>query len=382
MRTTAFQRTKKIYPLTSVRFFGACYVVLHHTMPVFLPEFTSKMLLGSPKSFLTGSLFALPVSVSFFFVLSGYVLAVVYLRDGKRVDTRKFFVARFARIYPLFFVTLVLDTPHLLFDKVHRNGLVSGGGKTATVFLAHTAMLQGWAVRLHGIDGPNWSLSAEAFFYLCFPVIGFWLWKLRGVWIGVVAFCLYVGGQLLVLSLRPHTFSQMDLPLLHLPTFALGILLARLETLRLTREDVAPIRGWQANGVFTLVFFGLLLSVELSNRLPILDLLYTGLLAPVFAAMIWALSSTTTLVSRLLCADWLVALGNASFALYLIHTPMLHLFEFFHWESRPVAYSVYLLACGGLSLLSFYTFETPVRVWLVNRIHSRSLERTEEASIA
>jgi peptidoglycan/LPS O-acetylase OafA/YrhL len=351
-------------------------------MPVFLPTFTDKMLLRTPKSFLTGFLFALPVSVSFFFVLSGYVLAVVYLREGKQVDKRKFFVARFARIYPLFFVTLVLDTPPLLFDKIHRSGGAIGSVKTAAVFLGHIAMLQAWSVRFYGIDGPNWSLSAETFFYLCFPVLGFWLWKLRGAWVWVAAFCLYVGGQLLVLNLRPHPSSQMDLPLLHLSTFALGILLARWQTSRAKREDATPIRAWQASGLLAVVFVALLLSVKLTNSFSIIDLLYTGLLAPVFAAMIWALSSTTTLASRWLCADWLVALGNASFALYLIHTPMLHLFEFFHWQKQPGAYPIYLVTCVGLSVLSFTAFETPVRVWLVDRIHARSLETKKEVSVA
>jgi peptidoglycan/LPS O-acetylase OafA/YrhL len=109
---------------------------------------------------------------------------------------------------------------------------------------------------------------------------------------------------------------------------------------------------------------------------------FTGLLAPIFVGVIWALSNTTTLISRLLCAGWLVALGNASFALYLIHEPLFHLFEYFHWDGRATVYPVYLAVCVGLSLLSFYYFETPVRLWLLERFHSRSLETMEAASIA
>ena len=381
MRATTFQRTKKIYPLTSVRFFGALYVVFHHTAKDFSPAFYERMLVYAPRSLWTGVLFKLPASVSFFFLLSGYVLTVVYLRDGKRVDKGKFFAARFARIYPLYFVTLVLDTPHLLLDKVHRLGPAIGVVKTAGIFLGHTVMLKAWyGQRLRGIDDPNWSLSAETFFYLCFPMLGFALCKLQGARLWIVALCLYAGGQLLVVSVQAHPWLWV--PLLHLPTFALGVLLARWQSLQSRREEDSPSRTWRVYGVMALVGVCLSLGAAASSRFSIGSLLFTGLLAPVFAGLIWALSSADTLIARLLCASWLVALGNASFALYLIHTPMLHLFEYLHWTALPGIYPVYLALTIGLSLLSFYAFETPVRLRLLRWFHLRSLERLEEASIA
>jgi peptidoglycan/LPS O-acetylase OafA/YrhL len=82
-----------------------------------------------------------------------------------------------------------------------------------------------------------------------------------------------------------------------------------------------------------------------------------------------------------LSGSWLVALGNASYAIYLIHGPVLMLFLYFGWASR-LLYPVYLALCVGLSLLSFYYFETPVRMWLLERFHTRSLESIEVASIA
>jgi len=65
----------------------------------------------------------------------------------------------------------------------------------------------------------------------------------------------------------------------------------------------------------------------------------------------------------------------------LIHGPVLLLFLHFGWVSR-VVYPVYLALCVGLSLLSFFYFETPVRMWLLERFHSRSLETIEVSSIA
>jgi peptidoglycan/LPS O-acetylase OafA/YrhL len=91
-----------------------------------------------------------------------------------------------------------------------------------------------------------------------------------------------------------------------------------------------------------------------------------GLMAPVFAALVWALTVTPTRLSRWLCSTWLVALGNASYALYLIHMPLLSLFLQFHLVTH-LFYLLYLALCVGLSLLSFRYFETPARLWLLAR---------------
>ena len=75
-----------------------------------------------PRSFVDRLLFSVTGSVSFFFLLSGYVLSVANLRDGQKVEAGGFFVARFARIYPLFFVILILATPTLTVKRRCRTG--------------------------------------------------------------------------------------------------------------------------------------------------------------------------------------------------------------------------------------------------------------------
>jgi len=92
-----------------------------------------------------------------------------------------------------------------------------------------------------------------------------------------------------------------------------------------------------------------------------------GILTPLFAGVIWALSATPSTLSRGLSSRWLFALGNASYALYLIHSPIIDLFQYLHWVSL-IFYPVYVVLCLGLSLLSFRYFETPIRLWLIDRI--------------
>ncbi len=318
---------------------------------------------------------AFPVSVSFFFLLSGYVLSFVYLHNVQAVNKSHFFAARFARLYPLYFVVLVLDTPELLVTEVQRYGMKIGLRKTAEIFAANVVMVQVWnPSRLLRINRPSWSLCGEAFFYVCFPLLGVLLWKLRGAMLLMTALVLYVGGQALVWRMRPHLSLEMalTLPPLHLSTFALGILLARWQTLQQERRGKTQVRVWQVSAVLGLSVGCFLGSVLLVPYFGVPAPYNNGLLAPIFAGFIWALSVIPTPLSRWLCGRWLVTLGNASYALYLVHMPILCLFLHFQWVTH-MFYPVYLALCVGLSLLSFRYFETPARLWLLERFHARSL---------
>jgi peptidoglycan/LPS O-acetylase OafA/YrhL len=83
---------ERIHALTSIRFFAALYVVICHTLRSYVPFLWNDGVWG--RAIGLGY-----ISVSFFFALSGYILAFVYLRRGASVSPRKFFKARFARIY-------------------------------------------------------------------------------------------------------------------------------------------------------------------------------------------------------------------------------------------------------------------------------------------
>jgi len=323
---------------------------------------------GGPRSFLGAISLTFSVSVSFFLLLSGYVLSQVYLRKGPPVDTGKFFVARLARLYPLYVVVQLLDSSEFLFAQIQRWGVKIAIEKTAVVLAGNLLMLQVWNRRLLRINAPSWSLCCEAFFYFCFPLLGAWLWRLRGVSLWAAALTLYVGGQVLVMAVRPYVpvITALTLPPLQLSTFALGILLARGQSLQQEHPGKSPVRTWHVYAVLAFSAAGLLLSIPLQPLFHVPNPYNDGMLTPLFAGLIWALSATPTALSRWLSCRWLFALGNASYALYLIHSPIIDVFQFLHWVN-PFFYPVYVVLCMGLSLLSFRYFETPVRLWLVNK---------------
>jgi peptidoglycan/LPS O-acetylase OafA/YrhL len=366
---------EKIHALTSLRFFAALFVVCYHSVWTFLPWVRH----DSPA----GRVIALGyISVSFFFLLSGYILGVVYLRRGGPVRTWDFYKARFARVYPLFFLTLVLDTPFLFSSRIATYGLKSALLKTAGTFLGNSFMLHAWFLQLRGIDNPNWSLSVETLFYLTFPLIGVWLWKLRGTAFWLASAGIYIGGQALVVIAARHIPGDATefLPYLHLSTFALGILLARWQTLRQENRTSAiqpvGLAPWLVASI-ALAAFAAVVYYSPGSPTP---LLCDGLLAPVFAAVIWAFSHSRWLPARMLSPAWLVVLGEASFGLYLFHIPVFHLFEWLGWVHTPALFPVYIGLSIGISVASFYAYETPVRKWILKRGNSHVKETMEAAS--
>lgn len=153
---------KDLKTLTSLRFWAALWVVLFHYLPYAGPE-----AMGFPL-LIKGYL-----GIDFFFVLSGFVLAHVY---GESIRTGvyshpDFILKRIARIYPMhivtlaFFVVVALAAPAvgLTMDAADRYDF--------RVLPEHIFLVHAWVGTGEEFNYPSWSISAEFFAYLCFPIV-------------------------------------------------------------------------------------------------------------------------------------------------------------------------------------------------------------------
>jgi peptidoglycan/LPS O-acetylase OafA/YrhL len=349
----------KIAPLTSARFAAALYVILFHTayasgfqMPAWLRTFIS---LGS-------------ASVSFFFVLSGFILAIVYLSSGREVDSRKFWIARFARIYPLYILLFVLDTPYILFQKAATQGWLSSAWKTSIDFIAGVFLLQGWYPSLNTINFPSWSLSDEAFFYLLFPFVGLAIWKLKPRYAILFGFGLYVvtvwvGLCFSHVGIAPdHSF---DLPLMRAAEFVLGIAACKIFIAASHHQKYRVLLHHAA--LPTIVLGIILLYLAASVPLPFPHEMLSGvLLAPLSVALIVALSSEPAGIAGIMSAGLPVLLGESSFALYLLHVPLWQVFVWLKLGGVRSHYIGFILIAVLMSVCSFHFFEGPMRRRVLN----------------
>ncbi len=148
----------QLRPLTSLRFFAAAAVLLAHTYPYRNPH--------EPAGFVQ-----LSNGVTFFFVLSGFILTITYssaLRRPTLYGIWNFYIARIVRIWPVHLLTLAAVLPFCWTDLLSGNHGDPIVNLAATVALIQTFVMD---AKDRVMNAPSWSLSAEFFFYLCFPFL-------------------------------------------------------------------------------------------------------------------------------------------------------------------------------------------------------------------
>lgn len=112
------------------------------------------------------------LAVDLFFVLSGYIIAKLYYAQS---DQLKFLRHRFARIAPIFYLTLfigiVLEVMKFVFPDIASSGPFEGQNTLSSLLLEITAIHALPFVTNTSFNPPNWSISAEMFAYLLFAAL-------------------------------------------------------------------------------------------------------------------------------------------------------------------------------------------------------------------
>jgi peptidoglycan/LPS O-acetylase OafA/YrhL len=366
-------RPDSLPALTGLRFVAAFAVFVEHSREVFDLPYPSLKMLGG-------------VAVSFFFVLSGFILTYVYGAELERRDIPRFWLARWARIWPLHIACLlaaILLAPHHNFPTD-----AEGWRRLAT----HVALLQTWSTDpgwTLAFNGPAWSISVELFFYLSFPLLA----RLSNRRFAA-ALAAILASTLVIVALgeawmtgdaeRSKLLRHLlrFLPWMRLLEFTTGLAVARIF-----------LTGWGATvfrrGIWVHLSLELcaVLAVALAWYLlgpagglhPVVKLgqhvawavyLQAGAgFAPAFAVVVWILARSRGALSRLLSTQLLVWLGETSFALYLIHRPVLTSIQEryasldLRWQTPALSALVISLAAAGLlhSLV-----EAPCRQWILS----------------
>jgi len=362
------ERAPQLPALTGLRFVAAMLVVCCH--------YASGLSLPAPVHAIAS---AGGLGVNLFFILSGFILAYTYLDNGgsRRATLRAFWVARVARIYPVYLLGLALALP----AYIHSHNPHATPGVTVLAGLTLTQAWLPWSSIAW--DSPAWSLSAEAFFYLVFPVVAIQIARLRVRMLCVVAGLLWLAALLppaiyVIVQpdgaiTHPHSgvvFWLLSLrmnPMLRLPEFALGIALGRLYTLHRLSGRPAPRARWA-----TLAAIVALASMAWA---PVSVSLWAtnGLLDPVFAALIYTLAWRRGPLAT--CP--LQRLGEASYALYLLHVPlywwMAGLLRVTNADHSVLFFLTYAGLVIAFSLLAFRLVEEPGRTAIRRHLSMRIL---------
>ncbi|WP_225729158.1 MULTISPECIES: acyltransferase [unclassified Nocardia] len=363
MRATAKPPILRLDSLTGLRFPAALAVFAFHSALPELPLLRDAALQGDYYRAVSQ---AGGAGVTFFFVLSGFVIAW----SARETDSpAAFWRRRFVKILPLYYITCALA---VLVMHLHDFSL-----RKTVLYLA---MLQVWAPDYplnFAVNAPGWSLAAEGFFYLVFPALLLGLVRLhrRGLWIALattlfvelaipaVSGLLPMGGQRLTnepaISGVQYWFDYV-FPPTRIPDFLVGMILARLVRF----QQFPRIR-------FRLAIPALIVGYLLALNIPVLYGQRVALIVPCALLITAAAQRDLAGAPSVLRARIPVLLGEISFAFYLIHFSVLHFLNvrLLHGPSdSPQAIAVYFLLALAITLplswLAYTWIEMPlVRAW-------------------
>ena len=351
-------KRKDIPALTSLRFPAAFAIVLFHYLTL--------------TTFPSWRFENLSMGVSFFYILSGFIL---YYNYSDLENRGLFWIARVARIWPVHLVTCGLILSILPFNYI------LGHEHWPYTLSLNLLLLQAW-VPLKGsvlsFNGVAWSLSVEAFFYFSFPWLlamlkrfGIWAMFLGSFLLGLVAVSL---AQLL-LPHQPDFGSYF--PVCRLFEFVLGMV-----TCSFWLEHSSPLpnyRLWSTHeiGSLAIAVLGALLVEPLVKHVlelsRIANWIMSLLPALCFSMVMWVFAHQAGVLSRLFASKVTVQLGEVSFSLYMCHQIVLRFLTIrtgianVQWE---VLFTVYLVFSLSLAYLLFYWVETPARHWIVDAYRS------------
>lgn len=298
---------------------------------------------------------ALPsVGMTLFFVLSGFVIHLNYRASAGRdlAGFREFVIARFSRLYPLFFIVFSIAAAAASVSLYRNPGRLDAAGGPLALLEAlplHMTFTQTWwlwPIGPHGAYGifwmsflavtsVTWSLSTEWFFYLCYPALARWFGRAHGLALvaataAVVVYALayYLG----VLAYRDRLTDWTAVAYPNIPSdelfhwlaflspwgriseFLLGVIAAQCYlTMRAIPPRVAESAVWAAAlALVSITFFVYAAGTPVNT---VATSCYSGL----FALLIFLVANQSTSLSRLLSKPSMVKGGESSYSLYLLH---------------------------------------------------------------
>lgn len=314
------------------------------------------------------------LSVDFFFVLSGFVMAYAYDDRWGSISVKEFLLKRVLRLQPMLILGSILGAS-LFYVQIYepwKTAQIGWGSLTISTLMnmflipsLPTQEIRGIG-EMYPLNGPSWSLFFE---YIAYVLYGFLLRKFSTkwlkIWVGAMAlgisiFAVFGGLGLGVgWTLEPMQFLGGSLRVLF--SFSAGLLLFRL-------FEPKKIKLPFILGALLLILIGLTPSLSTENSLlgnTFFELLCVLFLFP---TLVYASANAEVKFEKLtkICKF----LGNISYPLYLVHYPFIY--WYYGWvkdenlpfsETYPWALALFF---GSILLayLAFRFFDKPLRDFL------------------
>jgi len=298
------------------------------------------------------------LSVSYFFILSGFVMMIAY-GDRQKINAADYFKNRVARIYPVYFIGILMVVLFTFFVLKQLPSFYE-------IFLNIFA-IQAWVPpKLMSLNFPGWSLSVEFFFYLIFPFLFNHFYRKKKtftIFITIILLWLFslvffnwgMKGNINMINEKTTSNFLNGFPVLHLNEFMIG----NLAGIYFREKLQNAYKNYDWVLMLIVVIFILMLKFQLPVNYN------NGFMAVIFVPFILFLSLNTGYITKLFNHQFLIYLGEISYSIYILHYPV---FIFTKWILQKVkilgdlkVFCVYIVVLLLASAFSYSYIETPLR---------------------
>ncbi len=416
---------KKLPALTGLRFFAAFFVFISHGLGQLMP------VEGAPFDWYLYLTTLASEGMMLFFVLSGFVIHYNYasaIQERPAHGTYNFFVARFARLYPLFIVGL-------LFDLAHHYGYTTLTASFSDAISYYLTLTQSWFyIPLSGhaliyqfghTPSVGWSVSTEWFFYLVYPLICFGLLKAKKLrmklflflLVSIIFYCFIGALASNEATINTHATSWFGSiadenngfqdcfyrwliyfsPYSRIGEFLLGNLTAAIY---IQLSDRSP--SYKEQKIGSLLITCSVLAIVILHYLGFSQDTWIQLIplynyfrkltfcfgfAPFLAIIIFCCARYNNIYTRFFSYPSFVIFGEASYSLYLFHMVIIEAFgRDAAAVSQASSWIIYLadfsrliltfIAAMGFAILSYHMVELPARRFLLKTLINRNRKNT------
>lgn len=305
------------------------------------------------------------LAVSYFFALSGFIMMYAYFQPDNKLNAKEFWIARFARIYPVYFLSFALILLTML--------LLNGSKPKGISIILQGLCLQAWKPGISmEINYVSWSIAVELLFYFLFPFL-FNFWQNKSL-----SKILFQASTLWCISLGIHYWMIANLsspdrynmgqfiaffPPWHLNSFILGSAAAVLYIKKLKPSNYSVYFSP------TLIIGSVILLYIIFIKIPIpIGFLTNGGIIPLFLVLIIGLALNKGMISKVLSLKPLVWLGEISYGFYLWQFFIYLFFEKFMLQKNEIfntsQFYIYIITLILFSALSYHFFEVPLRKYI------------------
>ncbi len=339
----------RIEQLTFTRFIAAISIVIFHYgkgVSIFYNDYTSFIFRQAN------------VGVSYFFILSGFVMIIAY-GNREKINSLKYLNNRFARIYPVYLLAILLILGVKLFKNIDKIDLI-----------LNISMLQSWVSnKALTLNYLGWSLSVELFFYLTFPLLFNYFYskkKIKHISVWIILF--FILSQTIYhliineyIELPYYTIKDIYYhPLMHFNEFLIGNL-AGLYFIKMLKNK-------QKNYIIHITITMIILITLL--KFPLGLSYHNGLLSIIFVPLIIFISLSNDKLTKLFSKNIFVFLGEISFGVYILQAVVWRFFSDYRMEKYlnlkkeadfSESFFIRLIILIILSSFSYIFFEKPIR---------------------